>query len=83
MTDVLTYPSLDVLQCISFLQLLDEYLNEFDAIPVTSQISIQPKVLQPSRYEVAFPVGEYRWLYVFLQYKQVLNIFFICTAFVY
>ncbi len=39
------------------LTLLDDYLREFDRIPVTSQIKYQPKNLKPSRLEVPFPVA--------------------------
>ena len=39
------------------LTLLDDYLREFDKIPVTSQIKYQPKNLMPSRLEVPFPVA--------------------------
>lgn len=39
------------------LNLLDEYLGEFDRIPVTSQVQFQPKNRQPTRIELPFPVG--------------------------
>jgi Zn-dependent M16 (insulinase) family peptidase len=39
------------------LVLLDSYLSEFDAIPVTSQIHYQPKVSAPKRIELGFPLS--------------------------
>ena len=39
------------------LVLMDEYLREFDRIPVTSQIKYQQKNLKPTRLEVPFPIG--------------------------
>jgi len=38
------------------LSLLDEYLKEFDAIPVTSQISYQPKLDKPTRITASYPM---------------------------
>lgn len=40
------------------LNLLDEYLSEFDSIPVTSQIEFQPKDQYPSKIELKFPTSE-------------------------
>ena len=39
------------------LELLDEYLKDFDAIPVTSQITFQPKLSSPKKIQVEFPKG--------------------------
>eukprot|EP01041_Mallomonas_annulata_P007213 gene7214-14710_t len=39
------------------LELLDEYLSEFNAIPVTSQIATQPKNLNPQKLTLPFPIG--------------------------
>lgn len=38
------------------LDLLDDYLKDFDAIPVTSQIDVQTKFNEPKSIEVPFPV---------------------------
>lgn len=40
------------------LDLLDEYLSEFDRIPVQSQIQFQKKTLTPKHMEVKFPLVE-------------------------
>eukprot|EP00607_Mallomonas_marina_P007288 CAMPEP_0182417672 /NCGR_PEP_ID=MMETSP1167-20130531/2113_1 /TAXON_ID=2988 /ORGANISM="Mallomonas Sp, Strain CCMP3275" /LENGTH=1082 /DNA_ID=CAMNT_0024591379 /DNA_START=84 /DNA_END=3332 /DNA_ORIENTATION=+ len=39
------------------LELLDEYLSEFDEIPVTSQIANQPRNLTPKKLSLPFPIG--------------------------
>lgn len=39
------------------LVLLDEYLQEFNRAPVTSQVHYQPKFDKPQRIEVAFPLS--------------------------
>mmetsp|Transcript_5115 Transcript_5115/g.5246 ORF Transcript_5115/g.5246 Transcript_5115/m.5246 type:complete len:809 (+) Transcript_5115:63-2489(+) len=39
------------------LELLDSYLKDFDAIPVTSQIKFQPKNLKHRKIEKGFPIG--------------------------
>eukprot|EP00600_Ochromonadales_sp_CCMP1393_P015327 CAMPEP_0175034098 /NCGR_PEP_ID=MMETSP0005-20121125/22411_1 /TAXON_ID=420556 /ORGANISM="Ochromonas sp., Strain CCMP1393" /LENGTH=1034 /DNA_ID=CAMNT_0016294879 /DNA_START=271 /DNA_END=3375 /DNA_ORIENTATION=+ len=39
------------------LRLLDSYLCEFDAIPVTSQVALQPRLSEPQRVEMGFPVA--------------------------
>lgn len=39
------------------LELLDEYLKDFDAIPVTSQITLQPRLPTPRKIQVSFPKG--------------------------
>lgn len=39
------------------LEILDEQLKEFDAIPVTSQVQFQPKNKKPERLEILYPVG--------------------------
>mmetsp|Transcript_24982 Transcript_24982/g.54016 ORF Transcript_24982/g.54016 Transcript_24982/m.54016 type:complete len:1053 (+) Transcript_24982:155-3313(+) len=39
------------------LLLLDGYLSEFDAIPVTSQVQWQPKVAAPKRIELGYPLS--------------------------
>jgi Zn-dependent M16 (insulinase) family peptidase len=39
------------------LELLDEYLKDFDAIPITSAIAFQSKLNIPKKIDVSFPVG--------------------------
>lgn len=39
------------------LNLLDEYLKDFDVIPITSQVQYQPKFTKPTRLNVEFPIS--------------------------
>ena len=39
------------------LELLDEYLSEFDRIEVDSTVKFQPKRLKPTNKEVTYPLG--------------------------
>jgi len=39
------------------LNLIEEYLNDFDKINVNSKIAIQPKNMKPKKIDVAFPIA--------------------------
>jgi hypothetical protein len=65
------------------LELLDSYLKDFDAIPVTSQIKFQPKNLKHRKIEKGFPIGPgseikhmvYTYIYVYTYMYTCIYVF--------